>query len=159
MKYAHFTTSLLGFLLLFGAIFFAQCDTDTRSGADNQYSEEQIPQTDMDEEDRSYDGTGTQGTDTDQGFTGDIISDRDQLVADIEELNDRLSDELSDRSNITEEQAEQIENDRTDLGRILREIQVAEESNWDNVHEEALQTYEQVSARYEQRVNSTMGRN
>lgn len=146
-------------MLLFGAIFLAQCDTDTRSDRNNQYSQEQIPQTDMDEEDRRYDGTGTQGTDTDQGFTRDFISNRDQLAADIEELNDRLSEELSDRSNTTEEQAEQIDNDRAELEETLRKVQAATEENWDDARAEARQTYEQVSSRYYQRANTTMDRN
>lgn len=144
-------------MLIFGAVFLAQCDTD-RSDRTEQYSQEQeqVPRTDTDEEDRRYDGTGTEGID--QQYTGDFESDRDQLVADIEELNDNLSEELSDRSDINEEQSEQIENDRTDLQRTLREVQVATEDNWDDVRAEARQTYEEVSSRYEQRGNATMGR-
>lgn len=159
MKNLHFTTSLLGFILLFGAIFLAQCDTDTRTDRDDQYSQEQVPRTDTDEEDLRYDGTGTEGTNTDQGYTGNFESDRDQLVADIEDLNDNLSEELSDRSNISDEQAEQIENDRTELERTLREIQTATEDNWQDIREDAQETYEQVSSRYEQRDNTTMGSN
>lgn len=157
MRNLHFTSSLLGFILLFGAIFFAQCDTDTRSS--DQLSEERVPQTDVDEEDRRYDGTGTQGTDTDQGVAEELENERYQLVENIEELSDNLSEELSDRSNISDEQAEQIENDRTELERILREIQTATEDDWENVRSEAQQTYEQVSSRYEQRDNTTMGNN
>lgn len=159
MRNLHFTSSLFGFMLLFGAIFLAQCDTDTRS--DDQYSQEQeqVPRTDTDEEDRRYDGTGTQGTDTDQGITGDFESDRDQLVEDIEELSDDLSEDLSDRSNLSDEEVEQIENDRTELERTLREVQTATEDDWENVRAEAQQTYEQVSSRYEQRDNTTMGSN
>lgn len=159
MRDLHFTTSLLGFILLFGAIFTAQCDTDTRSDRDEQFSEERVPQTDVDEEDRRYDGTGTQGTDTDQGFTGDFESDREQLVENIEELSDKLGEELSDSSDLSDEQVEQIENDRTELELTLRKIQTGTEDDWENVRDEAQQTYEQISSRYEQRSSTTMENN
>lgn len=153
MRDLHFTSSLLGFILLFGAIFIAQCDTDTRSDRDNQLSEERVPRTDVDEEDRRYDGTGTQGIETDQGFTGDFETDRDQLVENIEELRDNLSEELSDRTNLSDEQVEEIENDRTELELTLRKIQTGTEDDWENVRDEAQQTYEQISSKYEQRKN------
>ncbi len=157
MKYSQFTSSLFGFILLFGAIFLAQCDTDTRTDRNDQYTQEQVPRTDVDEEDRRHNGTGVEGVD--QQYTGDFETDRDQLVADIEELNDNLSEELSDRADITEEQAEQIENDRTELSRTLRELQVATEDDWNEVRADARQTYEEISSRYQQRGNHMMGRN
>ncbi|MEX0660632.1 MAG: hypothetical protein WEA58_01595 [Balneolaceae bacterium] len=155
MKNLHFTTSLLGFILLLGAIFFAQCDTDTRN---DQFSQEQEQVPRVDEEDRRYDGTETEGTGSgNQETAQNFEEERDQLAADIEELNNQLSEELSDRANLSEEQAEQIENDQTELSRILREVQTATESNWEDIHSDAQQTYEQVSSRYDQRGNTTMG--
>lgn len=155
MRNLHFTSSLLGFIILLGAIFFAQCDTDTRN---DQYSQEQeqVPRTD--EEDLRHDGTATEGTGTEiqESDTQNFEEEQEQLVTDIEELNNQLSEELSDRTNLSEEQAEQIENDQTELERILREVQAATEDNWNDFQLEVQQTYDQILSRHEQRSNTSM---
>ncbi len=150
MRNLHLASYMIGFILLFGAIFLAQCDTDTRTDRD-QYSQEQeeVPQIGTDEEDRRHDGTGTEGTGAvQQDYTIDFEAGRDQLIQDIEELRDDLDEQL-ERNDLTHQEIEQIKNDRTELARTLREVQTSTVETWNYIRTEAQQSYDRIAARYD----------
>ncbi len=154
MKYLNITSYLFAFLLFFGTVFIVQCDRDTQQAdRDDQYQTEQDIA--VDEEDRRYDGTGVEGTADEQLDHTMEFDDRDDLVDRIEDLRDDLDSKIEEGSEATDQDVEQIQNDRTELDRILREIETTTEDSWNNVRTEAIQTYESIAARYNDQSQST----
>lgn len=149
MKYLNITSYLFAFLLLFGTVFIVQCDRDTQQAdRDDQYQTEQDIA--VNEEDRRYDGTGVEGTaDAQLDHTIDF-DNRDNLVERMEELRDDLDAKIEDGADATDHDIEQLQNDRTELDRTIREVETTTEDNWNNLRTEAIQTYESIAARYDE---------
>lgn len=147
MKSTNITSYLFAFLLLFGTAFIVQCDRDTQQAdRDDRYQTEQDIA--VDEEDRRYDGTAVEGT-AEARIDHDVeYDDRDDLVSEMEDLRDDLDEKMEDQD-AAQHQIEQIQNDRTELDRLIREVETATEQNWQNVRMEAIQTYENIAARYD----------
>ena len=147
MKSTNITSYLFAFLLLFGTAFIVQCDRDTQQAdRDDQYQTEQDIA--VDEQDRRYDGTAVEGT-ADARVDHDIeYDDRDDLVDKMEDLRDDLDEKMEDQD-AAQHETEQIQNDRTELDRLIREVETASEENWHNVRMEAIQSYETIAARYD----------
>lgn len=149
MKHLNVTSYLFAFLLLFGTAFIVQCDRDTQQAdSDDQFQTER--DITVDEEDRRYNGTGVEGT-ADQQIDHTIEFDnRDDLVDRMEELRDDLEDRSDDAVDSAEHDEEQIQNDITELNRMIREVETTTEDNWNNVRMDAVQTYERIAARYDE---------
>jgi len=148
MKHLNITSYLFAFLLLFGTVFIVQCERDTREAdTDDQYEIEQ--DLTVDPEDRRYDGTGVEGpTYTEYDHTTLEFDDRDDLVESMEELRDDLDAKIDDESDAADHDIEQIQNDLTELNRMIREVETATEDNWNDIRMEVVQTYESIAARY-----------
>jgi len=146
MKSTQITSYLFAFLLLFGTAFFVQCDRDTQQADRDQYQTEH--DVTVDEEDRRYDGTAVEGT-ADARIDHDVeYEDRDDLVSELEDLRDDLDGKMED-DDIAQHQTEQIQNDRSELDRLIREVETATQENWHDVRMEAVQTYERIADRYD----------